>query len=104
MDDNSKKWMIGKILEFMIIIDDCLRETTYANDRQIYMIDLVTAARWMIKIHRGESLINLYREILSDKTNKNFGDYWRQSPWGENEANALANLQEQIRNRFNITK
>jgi hypothetical protein len=104
MDIKNRRWMEEKILEFMTIIDDCLNSTTYANDRPIYMSDLVTAARWLIKLYKGESVIDIYHEILSDKTNKHFGDYWRYDPWGENEATALATLQEKIRNKFNLSK
>ena len=104
MDKGNDGWLKEKIIEFMIVIDDCLSSTSYSNDRPIYMSDLVAAARWLMKLYKGEPVSNIYREILNDKTNKHFGDYWRQGPWGENEAIALANLQEQIRSRFNLSK
>ena len=104
MDTNNEGWLEEKIIEFMTIIDECLSTTTYANDRQIYTSDLVTAARWLMGLRKGEQVHNICREILSDKTSKHFGDYWRQGSWGENEANGLATLQEQIRNRFNFSK
>ena len=104
MDEKNERWLKEKIIEFMIIIDDCLSTTTYANDRHVYMSDLVAAARWLINLYKGEPVINICHDILSEKTNKHFGDYWRQGSWGENEANTLATLQEQIRSRFNLSK
>jgi hypothetical protein len=104
MDNKDKRWLEERIIEFMTIIDECISATIYANDRQIYMSDLVTAARWLMSLCKGEQVSNICREIFSDKTSKHFGDYWRQGPWGESEATGLANLQEQIRNRFNFSK
>jgi hypothetical protein len=99
---NSKKWLKGKILEFMIAIDESLSSTTYAVDRNIYTKDLAAAARWLIKLYKGVPLTQICEDILSNQTNKYFGDYWRHEPWGENEAVALSILQEQIRIRFNL--
>ena len=82
MDKDNEVWLQEKIIEFMIIIDDCLSTTTYSNDRSIYMSDLVAAARWLMKLYKGEPVINICREILDDKTNKHFGDYWRQDSVG----------------------
>ena len=104
MDTNDKKWLEQRIFDFMVVIDNCLGSTTYANDRYIYMNDLVTASRWLIKLYKGESVMNICKEIISDKTDKEFGDYWRQGLWGENEAIALATLRDQIRNRFNLNE
>jgi hypothetical protein len=104
MGTKNEIWMRDKIIGFMIIIDDCLNSTTYSDDRPIYMGDLVAAAKWLMSLYKGEPIIQIYSEILSHKTNKHFGDYWRQGPWGEKEASALALLQEQIRNKFCLNK
>ena len=68
--ENDKIWPKGKILEFMSIIDECLSSTTYAVDRNIYSNDLAAAARWLLKLYRGEPLTQICKNILSNQTNK----------------------------------
>jgi hypothetical protein len=96
------QWLREKILEFMITIEDCLISTTYTEDRSLYASDLATAARWLIKLHKKEPLINICLEIVSPNTSKYFGDYWKQGSWGDNEMKSLDILQEQIKSKFNV--
>lgn len=95
------QWLREKILEFMTIIENCLASTNYANDRPIYTSDLAMASKWLIKLYKNESIADICSEILSAETGKYFGDYWRQGPWSDNEAEALKSLREQITKRFN---
>jgi hypothetical protein len=102
MKKEDTQWIVEKIFEFMSIINECIISTTYSNDREIYMKDLATVAIWLVRIHKKENIVNLAMEIVSVKTTKYFGDYWKRSPWGEKEIEALENLQDQIKNRFNL--
>jgi hypothetical protein len=101
---NDKKWLMDKILEFMSILDDCLRSTTYADDRPIYTNDLAVASAWLIKLYKGVCLVDIYNDIISDHTSKQFTDYWRQGLWGETESRAITALQGDIRQKFKIIK
>jgi hypothetical protein len=104
MDVDDSQWLHDNIIELMITIDSCLNYTTCANDRYIYTNDIATVSRWLIKLYQGEPVIDICHEILSNKTNKYFGEYWRYGPWGESEAIAIATLQKQIIDRFNLAE
>jgi hypothetical protein len=49
---------------------DCLDGSTFANDRPIYTQDLALCARWLSRLHRGESVTDVAREIASPATGK----------------------------------
>jgi hypothetical protein len=102
LKNENSQWLQEKILEFIVIIEDCLSSTTYANDRSIYINDIAIAAKWLVKLHKKESIVDICREIVSTETSKYFGDYWRQSPWGDNEMKALNILQGKVKERFGI--
>ena len=102
MNKEDAQWLQEKILDFMITIEDCLISTTYTSDRTLYTNDLATAARWLIKLYKKEPIINICCEIVSTKTSKYFGDYWKQGSWGNNEMKSLNILQEQIKSKFNL--
>lgn len=102
MENENIQWLQEKILEFMVTIEDCLNSTIYTSDRPIYTNDLAIAAKWLVSLHKKESIVDVCREIVSTGTSKYFGDYWRKGPWGDNEMNALKILQEQVNEKFRL--
>jgi hypothetical protein len=91
-----------KILEFIAVIETCLKSTTYADDRPVYLSDIASAASWLIKLHKGAPPVEVAREIISPKTDKQFGDYWRQGDCGDREAKALKNLQDHVKKYYSL--
>ena len=97
MSANSLEWLRERIIEFMSVVEENLSSTTYTNDRSVYMADLALIAKWLIKLHKKVPPAEVAEEIINPQTDKQFGDYWRQGKWGENEAAALKALQDAIR-------
>jgi len=96
MDDQSmqlQKFIIG----FMAVINQCLEETTFANDRSLYEKDLAHASEWLIKLNDGSSASDIAKEIADPITSKFFTDHWKQGAWGEREALAITNLQHKAK-------
>jgi hypothetical protein len=102
MKNEEIQWLQEKILEFMAVIDDCLSSTIYTSDRPIYINDLAISSKWLIRLHKKESVDDICREIISKGTAKYFGDYWRQGPWGDNEMTALNILQQKVKEKFRL--
>lgn len=99
---NDLNWLQEQILDFMSVIEQNLRSTTYANDRAVYLTDLATAAKWLVRLHKNVPPERVAGEIVSAQTDKYFGDYWRQGKWGDEEVKALKNLQDAIRNHSTL--
>lgn len=93
-------WLHEEILEFLSVIDSCRKETSFAEDRRLYKEDMAQAAVWLIRLHQGEDTQTVARDILDPATDKMFTDYWKGGEWGEREAEALVELQDQIRQRL----
>lgn len=102
MTNSDYKFLQRQILEFMSIIEECLKSTSYASDRAVYLKDMARAASWVIKLHKETSSLEIAREIINPETDKYFGDYWRQGEWGDREAKALKNLQEQVQKHYSL--
>lgn len=88
---------IQSILDFMGLIHECHARTTFAEDRVVYTQDLMEAMGWLVRLRQGDELENVIEEILSEKTEKHFGDYWRQGTWGDKEASGLKSLKQKMR-------
>lgn len=99
--DITTNWLSSKILDLVVVLDRCLSETTFTQDRRLYVEDIASAARWLARLHQGEPVGSVASEILEPSTTKAFTDYWRQGVWGEMESRALSMLQEQVRGRLN---
>ena len=82
-----------QIIDFLTVIEDCLNDTTFAQDRSLFQQDIATAAAWLTSLHRGEPVEDVISRILDPQTDKYFGDYWRQGEWGVKEMEALKKLQ-----------
>ena len=89
--------LIQKVLDFMTVLYQCYKGTTYAEDRVTYAKDISMAMGWLVKIRGNCDIEGLLNEILSPETDKYFGDYWRQGEWGEKEMDALEKLKRELR-------
>ena len=83
--EKSHNFLRENILEFMSVIEVCLKSTNYAEDRTPYMKDIANAASWLIKLHKGTPPIDVAREIIDPQTDKLFLDYLKEGEWGEHE-------------------
>lgn len=88
--------LIQKVLDFMTVLYQCYKGTTYTEDRVIYAKDIAIAMGWLVEIRGNCDIKELVDEILSPETDKYFGDYWRQGEWGENEMAALEKLKREL--------
>ena len=100
MLSESAIWLRDRVIDFAGSLEDCYRETTFAQDRPIFAKDIAAATSWIVELHRGEEPETIVERILSTETDKQFGDYWRSGEWGERSANALEELRNAIRARF----
>ena len=92
----SKEWLLHKIIEFLILIYDCKKETTYTDDRCLYAEDLSYVTGWLKALEVSNDTNEVINDILSSKTDKYF-DYWRQGKWGEKELRGLKELRSAIK-------
>jgi hypothetical protein len=86
--------LADRIFDFMAIVVDCLDNTSYANDRPVYTQDLALAARWLVRLHRGEPVRDVARAVSSPATGKMLTDYYRSGNWGERHNAAAVALQK----------
>ncbi|MHB1003551.1 MAG: hypothetical protein ACYC1B_06975 [Thermoleophilia bacterium] len=98
----SQKRLMDRILDFIIVLDRCYRETSYTKDRAIYANDLAVSSGWLARLHSNEDVSEVANEIVSASTSKYFTDYWRQGAWGEMQAAGLQRLQEEVRNELEV--
>lgn len=104
MTNSAYQFLEQQILEFMSVIEECLKSTSYADDRPVYLKDMAKAASWLIRLHKKVSPpLEIAQEIISTQTDKYFVDYWRQGEWGDREAKALKNLQEEIQKHYSLS-
>jgi len=88
------------IRAFVAVIEMCLRETAFVEDRHLYLDDLAAANRWLTRLGAGEAATSIAAEIIAPATAKHFTDYWRQGVWGDLESTALETLQRAIRQQL----
>jgi hypothetical protein len=93
-------WLSSAIREFITILNQCLNETTFVEDRRLYADDHAAANGWLTRLAAGEPPTVVAAEILAPATAKQFTDYWRQGTWGDLESAALNTLQDTIRRRL----
>lgn len=93
-------WLSSAIRAFIAILNRCLNETTYVEDRRLYADDLAAVNAWLTRLGAGESPSVIAAEILAPATAKQFTDYWRQGVWGDLESAALNTLQDTIRRQL----
>lgn len=97
--DEATTWLRDRVVEFLGVLQDCLRETNYTQDRIAFTKDVVAAATWVVDLHRGRSADSVKTEILAPQTDKTFGDYYRQGEWGKRSSDALQTLRDAVRSR-----
>ena len=95
---NENRAIERQIIEFLAVIEDCLKSTTFAADRAVFQQDIPVVASWLTAMHRGTEVNKVIDQILDPQTDKYFGDYWRQGDWGEKEMSALKDLQTALQN------
>lgn len=93
-------WLQNSIIEFISILEDCMLNTTYEKDKEIYKNDIINATIWLIKLHKGTVISDVAKEISDSQTSKIFTDYWRNGKWGEIQGAALFKLQNKIKEYF----
>ena len=98
--DEAAVWLRDRVIEFVGVLEDCYRQTTFAKDRPVFARDITAAAGWIVELQRGAELEVVIEKILSGETDKHFADYWRNGEWGDRSANALQQLRAAIRSRF----
>lgn len=99
--NTAADWLSSAILRFIAVLNRCLSDTTFVEDRRLYTDDLVAANVWLNRLRDGESAAVIAATILEPSTAKQFTDYWRQGVWGDMESEALSALQEKIRRQLN---
>ena len=97
--DAETAWLRDRVVEFLGVLQDCLGETNYTQDRVAFTQDVVAAASWIVDLHRGISADSVKTEILAPETGKTFGDYFRQGEWGKRSSDALQSLREAVLSR-----
>jgi len=97
--DAETTWLRDRVVEFLGVLQDCLGETNYTQDRVAFTQDVVAAASWIVDLHRGRSADSVKAEILAPQTDKTFGDYYRQGEWGRRSSDALQALRDAVRLR-----
>lgn len=93
-------WLSSEIRAFLFILDRCLNETTFVEDRCLFAADLAAADAWLARLDAGEPPDAIAAEILAPGTAKQFTDYWRQGVWGDLESAALNTLQDTIQRQL----
>ena len=93
-------WLSSAIRAFLSILNRCLNETTFVEDRRLFAADLAAANAWLTRLDAGEPPSAIAAEILAPGTAKQFTDYWRQGVWGDLESTALSTLQNTIRRQL----
>jgi hypothetical protein len=95
----NQRWLVNKIVEFISLVKHCLDSTTVEVDRKLFAQDIEVAEGWLVRLDLGNRYDEVSAEILSSQTGKQFGDYWKQSPYGDLEMDALESLRAAIRDR-----
>ncbi len=96
-------WLSSAIRAFVDILERCLSETTFPEDRRLYSDDIAAAEGWLTRLRSGEPPTTVAAEILAPATAKQFTDYWRQGVWGDMESTALQRLQDVVRQRLRLS-
>lgn len=96
----TSDWLSSEILDFIAVLNRCLAETTFVQDRRLYADDIAAATAWLVRLKKGGEASTIATEILEPATTKQFTDYWRQGVWGEIESKALSTLKDRIRERY----
>lgn len=89
-------WLTTEILNFMTIINKCLVETSYADDRLYYEKDLAYTAKWLIMIHQDMGEDKVIDDILDSSTSKFFYDVFKKGVYGDLEAEGFKTLQSSV--------
>jgi hypothetical protein len=102
--DHTTAWLTSAIGEFIAVLERCLAETTYLDDRRLYTDDLATAKAWLARLGTGDPPTAIAAEILAPATAKQFTDYWRKGVWGDMQSAGLNTLQTLIRREIAAEK
>lgn len=97
---NTTIWLLKEIAEFIVVLNTCLDETNFVEDRHLYADDIAVAVDWLNRLQAGTQAVVIASQILESSTSKHFTEYWRQGAWGEMESKALADLQSNIRSKL----
>lgn len=103
-EEIEKCWLKNQIIDFLIVLEHCMTSTTFEKDKPVFRDDIINATNWLIRLNKGESHINIAKDIIDSQTSKVFTDYWRNGVWGEEQGEALYRLQKNIKKYFNIEK
>jgi len=98
--EDSQLWQ--EIFEFLCVLDDCIKNTEYSEDRARYAYDIAKVAEWIVRLYRKEPESSVAADIVNSKTAKFMTDYWKKGRWGEVQSHALAKLQDKIRKQYQI--
>lgn len=93
----TREWLTEQVLNFMAIVSDCYRETSYAPDRSVYATDMAVAMRWVADLRRDVDVETVCEDILGDTSTKYFNEYYRSGEWGERHNEAFAAMQKTIK-------
>jgi hypothetical protein len=69
---NMKK-IEDALTEYVVILDDSLGRTSFANDRHIYVDHLAAAAIMYAILHRDEPLSRLKEKVAEERHNYGWG-------------------------------
>ncbi len=89
---NDKEELRKSITEFISVILKCNRETSFANDRLPYLIDLALACEWLVELEEGIEIPKIVEKITSPQSDKVIGDYFKGGDWGVIELEAFGVL------------
>ena len=97
MKEVDQQELERELIKFSLLIEECYSSTTFANDRALYAKDLVTVIGWLRKLRNGIGAQDLISEISDPKTDKFFGDFWKNGEWADKELAGLAELRLNIK-------
>lgn len=86
----------SRILDFMTVVYDSYKNTTFSGDRHSYARSMAVAMGWIVKLRRGTDVAAVIDEILSGQTDKAMTDYWLGGEWGLYLGRALGALRTSI--------
>ena len=94
---DSKEKFISYAYDFKRVIEKCLLETKFEDDKPIYRNDLKEVDSFICEINFEGNLSKVIDRLLEKQTAKVFTDYWRKGDWGDIHYDAFNTWRRKVR-------